>query len=98
MPACHLRIYSGPTPNRYLTMKETRSISSAAGAIPGYVIGVLWLAMAGSALWTSYRGYAHARSDWGLGWGIVGVFLLAAAIVALIGTWWHHARVKKVHH
>lgn len=79
-------------------MKETRSISSRAGAIPGYVIGVLWLAMAATALWTSARGYANDRLDWGLGWGIVGTFLLAAALAALVGTWWHQNRVRKARH
>jgi hypothetical protein len=38
------------------------------------------------------------RSDWGLGWGIVGFFLLAAALSALVGTWWHNFRVTRRHH
>ena len=79
-------------------MKETRSISTLAGAGPGFIIGLLWIAMAAAALWSSVRGYANDRSGWGLGWGLVGGFLLAAGLAALIGTWWHHYRVKKTHH
>jgi biotin transporter BioY len=79
-------------------MKETRSISSLAGALPGYLVGLLWLAMAAAVIWTAARGHANGRSDWALGWGLVGFFLTAAALSALIGTWWHHSRVKKHHH
>lgn len=78
-------------------MKETRSIPRMAGAIPGFIIGVLWLAMAAATLWSSARGYANDRADWGLGWGIVGFFLLAAALSALVGTWWHNFRIKRGH-
>ena len=59
----------------------------------GFGIGVLWLLMAGTALWSSFRGYANERWDWGLAWGLVGVLLLAAAIAAMVGTWWHQTRV-----
>ena len=81
-------------------MRETTNISKAAGSIPGFIIGVLWIAMAATALWASFRGYANDRSGWGLGWGLVGAFLLGAALAALIGTWWHNARVKRTsaHH
>lgn len=78
-------------------MKETRSISRLTGAIPGFIIGVLWLAMAATAIWASARGYANNRSDWGLGWGLVGLFLLAAGLSALVGTWWHNFRVRRSH-
>ena len=37
-------------------MRETRSISRLAGALPGFIIGVLWLAMAATAIWASPRG------------------------------------------
>ena len=79
-------------------MKETQNISKLAGAVPGFVIGVLWLGMAGTAIWTSMRGYANDRSDWGLGWALVGAFLLAAGLAALAGTWWHNYRVRGDHH
>lgn len=78
-------------------MKETRSIPRMAGLVSGLLIGVLWLAMAAAAIWTSARGYANGRADWGLGWGLVGFFLLAAALSALVGTWWHNFRVKRRH-
>lgn len=79
-------------------MRETRSIPKMMGAVPGFVIGVIWLAMAANALWGSMQGYANGRDDWGLGWGLVGFFLLAAGLSALVGTWWHHFRVKRDHH
>lgn len=76
-------------------MKETDSIPRLAGAVPGFIIGVLWLGMAAFAIWTSMRGYANGRSDWALGWGLVGFFLLSAALSALVGTWWHNFRVRR---
>lgn len=78
-------------------MQETRPFPRLLAIIPGFVIGLLWLAMAGAALWSAARGYANGRSDWGLGWGIVGVFLLAGGIAALVGTWWHNFRVVTRH-
>jgi hypothetical protein len=65
--------------------------TAALGA--GFGIGVLWLAMAAACLWSSLRGYANDRLDWGLAWGLVGVLLLAAGIAAMVGTWWHLTRV-----
>lgn len=81
-------------------MKETRTISTLAAAVPGFIVGILWLAMAATAIWASARGYANDRAGWGLGWGLVGAFLLGAALAALIGTWWHNFRVKRrtAHH
>ena len=79
-------------------MKENRSISRTIAAVPGFIIGILWLAMAAAVIWTSARGYANDRSDWGLGWAIVGFFLTAAGLSALIGTWWHNFRVKRNQH
>lgn len=70
----------------------------AAATLPGLIIGLLWLAMALSTIWTSARGYANDRSGWGLGWGLVGFFLLAAALSALVGTWWHNFRVHRDSH
>ncbi len=78
-------------------MKETRSISRFAATVPGFVVGLLWLAMAATAIWASARGYANDRSGWGLGWGLVGFFLLAAALSALVGTWWHNFRIRRNH-
>lgn len=78
-------------------MRETRDISRLPAAVPGFVIGVLWLVMAVTVLWSSVRAYANDRSDWGLGWGLVGVLLLGAALSALVGTWWHNFRVRSHH-
>jgi hypothetical protein len=63
----------------------------------GFGIGVLWLVMAATSLWSSARGYLNGRSDWGLAWGLVGVLLLAAGIAAMVGTWWHQTRVLDEH-
>jgi hypothetical protein len=80
-------------------MQETRPFPRLLAIVPGFVIGILWIAMAAAALYSAARGYAHDRSDWGLGWGIVGVFLLAGGIAALVGTWWHNFRVvSRSHH
>jgi hypothetical protein len=79
-------------------MKETKDTPTLVGAVPGFLIGLIWLAMAATVVWTAVRGYANGRSDWALGWGLVGFFLSAAALSALIGTWWHQAKVKKPDH
>lgn len=59
----------------------------------GFGIGVLWLIMAGTSLWSAARGYANERYDWGLAWGLIGVLLAAAGIAAMVGTWWHLTRI-----
>jgi hypothetical protein len=59
----------------------------------GFGIGVLWIVMAATALWSSLRGYANERYDWGLAWALIGVLLLAAGVAAIVGTWWHQTRV-----
>lgn len=79
-------------------MKETRPTPRMLGALPGFIVGFLLLAMAANAIWGSIQGYANGRDDWGLGWGLVGFFLLAAALAALIGTWWHNYRVTRDPH
>ncbi len=79
-------------------MRETRDISRTMGAVPGFLIGIILLALAANAIWGSMQGYANGRDDWGLGWGLVGFFLLAAAASALIGTWWHNFRVRRDRH
>jgi hypothetical protein len=70
---------------------------NTAALAAGFGIGLLWIVMAASALWSSVRGYANQRLDWGLGWGLVGVLLLAAGLAAMIGTWWHQTRVLGSH-
>ena len=79
-------------------MKETKPMPKAVATLPGFIIGLLWLAVALANIWTSYQGYANGRSDWGLGWGLVGFFLLAAALSALVGTWWHNSKVARDSH
>lgn len=61
----------------------------------GFGIGILWWIMAFTALWSSARGYANERYDWGLAWGLVGVLLLVAGTAAMVGTWWHLTRVNQ---
>jgi len=59
----------------------------------GFGVGILWLLMAATCLWSALRGYQNQRYDWGLVWGLVGLLLLAAALGSMIGTWWHLTRV-----
>jgi hypothetical protein len=63
----------------------------------GFGIGVLWLVMSVTALWSSIRGYQNERYDWGLAWALIGVLLLAAGLAAMIGTWWHQTRIVGRH-
>ncbi len=79
-------------------MKETKPTPKLIATVPGVLLGLLWLAIALFNIWTSYQGYANGRSDWGLGWGLVGFFMLAAALSALVGTWWHNAKIAKDSH
>jgi hypothetical protein len=58
----------------------------------GFGIGILWVLMAGTSLWSAVRGFSNDRSDWGVAWGLVGLLLLAAGIAAMVGTWWHLTR------
>ena len=59
----------------------------------GFGIGIIWILMAASTLWSAARGISHGRGDWALGWGLVGLCLLIAGVAALVGTWWHQNRV-----
>jgi len=60
----------------------------------GFGVGILWLIMAALSLWSSFRGYANERWDWGLIWLIIGLLMLAAGLASMIGTWWHQTRVR----
>jgi hypothetical protein len=64
----------------------------------GFTIGVLWILMAASALWACFRGISLGRSDWAMGWGLVGGLLLVAGSAAIFGTWWHYNRVLTATH
>ena len=59
----------------------------------GFGIGIFWLLMAGTSLWSAWRGYSNDRPDWTLAWGLIGLLLAAAGIAAMLGTWWHLTRV-----
>ncbi|HWV58673.1 MAG TPA: hypothetical protein VNZ57_14550 [Longimicrobiales bacterium] len=61
----------------------------------GLVIGVLWIVMALGALGSAASGLSAGRLDWGIGWGLVGVLLLAAGSCAIVATWWHQFRVLR---
>lgn len=63
----------------------------------GFGIGVLWIALGIAAFWTSARGLAHDRLDWGVGWGLVGLLITLAGASAIGATWWHQFRVKPGH-
>lgn len=63
----------------------------------GFGIGILWWIMSATCLWSSFRGYANDRYDWGIAWGLVGVLLGAAGTAAMVGTWWHLTRVARDH-
>ncbi|HUH12421.1 MAG TPA: hypothetical protein VMK65_04905 [Longimicrobiales bacterium] len=60
----------------------------------GATIGALWIAMALASLWSAFQGLQNGRSDWFLGWGLVGVLLLLAGTSAVVGTWIHQYRLK----
>lgn len=79
-------------------MPIDRPFASGKVMTAGAVIGVLWIAMALSSLWTAMRGYANERLGWGLAWLLVGVLLLGAGVAALVGTWWHLHRVRSANH
>ena len=59
----------------------------------GFGIGLLWLLMAGSCIWSGVRGYQNDRYDWGFLWILVGVLLAGAGLGAMIATWWHLTRI-----
>jgi hypothetical protein len=62
----------------------------------GLGTGVLWIALSILLLISSAQGFANNRTDWGAGWGLVGVLLLGAGLAAIIGTLWHR-RIVKLH-
>ncbi len=52
----------------------------------GFVIGAIWLLFALSALSSSVSGWSEGHSDLGFWWGVIGVLLLIACGVAIVGT------------
>jgi hypothetical protein len=55
----------------------------------GLGTGALWIALSILILISAGTGFANDRTDWGAGWGLVGVLLLGAGIAAIVGTLWH---------
>jgi hypothetical protein len=58
-------------------------------------IGVLWIGLSILLLISSAQGFANGRSDWGAGWGLVGILLMGAGIASIIGTLWHRRLVRQ---
>ena len=71
---------------------RTTGPQNTAALATGFGIGILWVVMAITSLWSAVRGFSNDRSDWGVAWGLVGILLLAAGIAAMVGTWWHLTR------
>lgn len=60
----------------------------------GFGIGILWIIISVRTLISAADGFANQRPDWGVGWGVVGILLLAAGVSAVVGTWWHDRMVR----
>lgn len=58
----------------------------------GFGIGLLWLFLAGTCIWSGVRGYRNGRPDWGFVWILVGLLLGGAGLSAMTGTWRHLTR------
>lgn len=67
------------------------------GVAAGFVVGIIWIAMALAALWQSHWGSSNGRGDWALAWGLVGFLLLAAGVSAIAGAL-HHRSLVRSHH
>jgi hypothetical protein len=72
---------------------EARPPQNVVALGAGFGIGIFWLLMAGTSLWSAWRGYLNDRYDWALAWGLIGLLLGAAGVAAMFGTWWHLTRV-----
>lgn len=75
------------TTTRHTTPRNPTALAA------GFIIGVLWLIMAATSIWSAVRGYLNERYDWALLWGMVGLLIGAAGVGAMVGTWWHLTRV-----
>ncbi|HLU25131.1 MAG TPA: hypothetical protein VKZ58_05450 [Longimicrobiales bacterium] len=71
---------------------------STVPAIIGFAIGIILVLLGFIALSSSARGFGQGLADWGVGYGLVGVLILAAGCAAIVGTWWHRTRVVGRHH
>jgi hypothetical protein len=55
----------------------------------GFLVGIVWLVLAGVAYRYSAAGWSADASDLGFWWAVVAAFLTIAAGAAFIGTWLH---------
>lgn len=63
----------------------------------GFGIGILWVIMGVTSLYSAAKGYRNHRYDWGLAWGLIGLLITAAGTIAMVATWWHLTRVRDDH-
>jgi hypothetical protein len=77
-------------------MATSEEKSVRLGVAAGFVVGIIWIAMALTALWQSHWGSSAGRKDWALAWGLVGVLLLAAGVSAIAGAL-HHKNLVESH-
>lgn len=78
--------------------KDHATSRSKVPTIIGFTIGVVLILLALNTLASSARGFRQGLLDWGVGYGLVGVLILAAGLSSIIGTWWHQNRVVGRHH
>ena len=57
----------------------------------GFLVGALWLVFSLLAFRNSAYGWSEGHSDLGFWWAVIGVLLLVASAVALVGTSRHRA-------
>lgn len=74
--------------------RDSDAFMTRLAQITGYGIGLLWSALGVLSLKSAADGFLYDRLDWGVGWGLVGILLLAAGVISLVGTWWHLNRVR----
>lgn len=61
----------------------------------GLGLGALWIALGVIALASGGQGFGNDRSDWGVGWLLIGFFITAAGAASIIGTLWHRRIVRQ---
>jgi hypothetical protein len=86
--------FSSMTGDRSMASQTAHPPQNTTALGVGFGIGIIWWIMAGTSLFSAYRGYSNDRYDWGLLWGLVGLLLLGAGTAAMAGTWWHLTRVR----
>jgi peptidoglycan/LPS O-acetylase OafA/YrhL len=75
-------------------MKSGHDRATTLGSAAGVIVGLLWIAMALGALWSSGQGVEKGRADWALAWGLVGILLLVAGCSAVAGSVMHRNHVR----